>query len=75
MSLHKSLKAKGGMGRSRNVLTRVERLNVLREEGRWGDGDAVYGLPKVRTRQVKVGGKKKKKAAPEEDEKAAKAKK
>jgi small basic protein (TIGR04137 family) len=69
VSLHKSLKAKGGMGRSRNVLTRWERLQALREEGRWDDGDAVYGLPKVRTRQVKVGGKKKKKAETEDEAK------
>lgn len=50
MSIHKSLKSSGGMRGSRSVWTRVERLNVLKKEGRWSEGDSVVGLPKVRTK-------------------------
>ena len=50
MSIHRSLKTKGKLIRSRNVWTRVERLNVLKREGRWNEGDSIFGLPKVRTR-------------------------
>ena len=42
------------MSRSRNVLTRAERIEVLTDRGEWKDGDSVFGLPKVRTvRHVK----------------------
>ncbi len=50
MSIHRSLKTKGKLIRSRNVWTRVERLNVLKREGKWNEGDSILGLPKVRTR-------------------------
>jgi small basic protein (TIGR04137 family) len=66
VSIHKSLKMSGAMARTRNVYTRWERLQKLQDENRWGDGDSVYGLPKVRTVQVKVGKKKKKKEKVEE---------
>ena len=68
MSIHQSLKAGDGTARGRNVLTRWERVQLLREQERWKDGDKVYGLPKVRTLKVKIGGKKKKKAKEEEGE-------
>ena len=53
MSIHRSLKGKGGLGRHRNVLTRTERLDTLKDDERWQDGDSVYGLPKVRVFQTK----------------------
>ncbi|MHC5037847.1 MAG: small basic protein [Planctomycetota bacterium] len=65
MSLHKSLKLKDVLARSRNVLTRAERLAILKERGLWKDGDSVLGLPKLRT-QVKFKRRKKKEAPPEE---------
>ena len=71
MSIHKSLKLRGAMARTRNVYTRWERLQKLQEKGRWNDGDSVYGLPKVRALVVKLGGKKKKKAKLEDAEAAA----
>ena len=50
MSIHSSLKISGGLRGSRNVWSRMERLAVLKREGRWDDGSSVLGLPKVRTR-------------------------
>ncbi|MBI5849509.1 MAG: small basic protein [Planctomycetes bacterium] len=50
MSIHSSLRISGAGRGNRNVFTRIERLAVLKREGRW-DGEAdVLGLPKVRTR-------------------------
>lgn len=58
MSIHKSLAPKNMLARSRNVLTRVERLAVLQRDGRFKKGhDSVFGLPKVRVPKLK--GKKK----------------
>jgi len=51
MSVHKSLKLKNMLVRSRNVFTRAERLRILREKGKWKKGQSIYGLPKVRTDQ------------------------
>lgn len=72
MSVHSSLKTSGSMRGSRSVWTRVERLSVLKKEGRWQDGDPVHGLPKVRT-QFKSKSKKqlKAEAAAAREEKAA----
>jgi len=60
MSLHKSLVSKTVLQRDRNVLSRAERLKHVTEEGRWEEGQSVFGLPKVRIRRVKAGGKHKK---------------
>ncbi|HOX38172.1 MAG TPA: small basic protein [Candidatus Brocadiia bacterium] len=54
MSRDKSLKIASGLVRQRGTLTRTERLAILREDGRWADGNSVYGLPKVRVRIVKA---------------------
>ncbi len=66
MTIDKSLKVRGGMIRTRNVLTRVERITRLAELERWHEGDPVLGLPKVRVQRVSL--KKKKKAKKQEDE-------
>lgn len=50
MSIHQSLKLKNTLARQRSVLTRWERIEKLREEDRWTEGDSVMGLPKVRTK-------------------------
>ncbi|WP_425396123.1 small basic protein [Aeoliella sp.] len=65
MTIDKSLKVKRGMNTNRSVLTRVERLKVLQENGRWEEGDSPLGLPKVRVRKLTM--KKKKKKAKEEE--------
>jgi small basic protein (TIGR04137 family) len=64
MTLDKSLKVSGGAIKSRNVLTRVERIKRLKELERWSEGDPVLGIPK--TRVIKVSLKKKKKVKTEE---------
>jgi small basic protein (TIGR04137 family) len=64
MSIDKSLRRKNQLERSRNVLTRGERIKVLKDEERWQDGRSPYGLPKVRV--VKIVTKKAKKAKEEE---------
>jgi len=66
MSTHKSLIAKDKLRRSRNVLKRIERIEVLQERGRWSDGDSVFGLPMTRTQfKVRKGKKKKDEAKAE----------
>ncbi len=60
MSIHSSLKMGAGLGKHRNVLTKIERLEQLKADGKWSDGDSLLGIPKVRS--IKVVLKKKKKA-------------
>ena len=48
MTIDKSLKIRTGMIRTRNVLTRAERIEKLKAADRWSEGDTVHGLPKVR---------------------------
>lgn len=62
MSIHRSLASKGKLAGSRSVLTRLERLAKLGKDGRWKEGESIFGLPKVRTK-FKTGVKKKKKEA------------
>jgi small basic protein (TIGR04137 family) len=64
MSIDKSLRRKNSLQRSRNVLTRGERIKVMTDEDRWEDGRSPFGLPK--TKVVKVIIKKAKKAKEEE---------
>lgn len=57
MSVDRSLKIKGALSRHRNVLTRAERIEELKDEERWSDGDPVTGLPKVAHRKSHAGKK------------------
>ncbi len=59
MSLDKSLKSKGALERHRNVLTRAERIEHLKETGRWTDESRPIGLVKVAHRKLSVGKKEK----------------
>jgi small basic protein (TIGR04137 family) len=63
MSIDKSLRRKNSLERSRNVLTRGERIKQMQNEERWPDGRSPYGLPKVRVMKI---AKAKKKAKEEE---------
>jgi small basic protein (TIGR04137 family) len=63
MSIDKSLKMKGKLVRPRNVFTRVERIKMLKEEGRWEPTMSVFGIPKVKSIKIKRKGKSEKKAA------------
>jgi small basic protein (TIGR04137 family) len=57
MSIDPSLKLKNALVRHRNVLSRAERLDVLKDEERWNEGDSVMGLPKVAHRKSAAGKK------------------
>lgn len=61
MSMDRSLKSSGGLVRHRNVLSRVERIAVLEDEGKFSvEQDTVFGLPKVAHRKSTAGKKEKK---------------
>jgi len=68
VTIDKSLKSKGRLRRSRNVLTRQERITSMMGEEHWPEGRSPYGLPKLRVLKTTIG-KKKKKKKDEEDEK------
>jgi len=57
MSIDRTLKIKGALSRHRNVLTRVERIERLKDEEQWSEGDSLLGLPKVAHRKSHVGRK------------------
>ncbi|MFO0896526.1 MAG: small basic protein [Pirellulales bacterium] len=69
MTMDKSLRVRRGMIRSRNVLTRAERIQKLQESDKWQEGRSPLGLPKVRV--VKISMKKKKVKKAEEGDAAA----
>ncbi len=64
MSIDKSLRRKNTLERARNVLTRGERIKILKDEERWQEGRSPYALPKVRVHRIVI--KKAKKAKEEE---------
>lgn len=66
MSIDKSLRRKNTLARSRNVLTRDERIKILMDEDRWKEGRSPYGLPKVRVLKIGKKTKAKKEEAAEE---------
>jgi small basic protein (TIGR04137 family) len=67
MGIDKSLKRGSRLSRSRNVLKRDERVEKLKADDRWLEGQSPLGLPKVRVQKAILGKKKKKKD--EEDDK------
>jgi small basic protein (TIGR04137 family) len=69
VTIDKSLKRKGRLARTRNVLKRSERIDQLKFEERWEEGRSPFGLPKVRVMKLVLGKKKKKKAKDEDDTK------
>jgi len=60
MSMDKSLRRKNTLSRTRNVLTRAERVEILKSEDKWKPESKPFGLPKVRVLKI---GKKSKKTA------------
>jgi small basic protein (TIGR04137 family) len=66
MSIDRSLKIKGALVRHRNVLSRAERIELLKEQERWLEGNTVFGLPKVAHRKSSAGKKEKAEKAPAE---------
>lgn len=65
MSIDPSLKIKGALTRHRNVLTRAERIEKLKDEEQWAEGDSLLGLPKVAHRKSHAGRKDKETPAKE----------
>lgn len=57
MSIDHSLKIKGALSRHRNVLSRAERIDKLKDEERWSEEQSVFGLPKVAHRKSHAGKK------------------
>lgn len=57
MSVDRSLKIKGALTRHRNVLNRAERIEQLKDEEKWSEGDSLLGLPKVAHRKSHAGRK------------------
>ncbi|MHC4126504.1 MAG: small basic protein [Planctomycetota bacterium] len=57
MSIDRSLKIRGALSRHRNVLSRAERIEQLKEEERWSEEDSLFGLPKVAHRKSHAGRK------------------
>ncbi|HEV2294554.1 MAG TPA: small basic protein [Tepidisphaeraceae bacterium] len=55
MSLDRSLKSANSLVRHRNVLTRAERLEKLKEQEKWtAEKNSAFGLPKVAHRKMAV---------------------
>ena len=48
MTQHRSLKSANKIQARRNVLKRFERVEILKKQGRWKDGERVFGLPKTK---------------------------
>ncbi len=69
MSIHKSLKTGSGIGGTRNVLTRYERILQMESEGRFNEEEhSPIGLPKTRVLKVKKRAKKKKEKDKDKEE-------
>jgi small basic protein (TIGR04137 family) len=49
MSQHPSLKTKGKVTKKRSVYKRFERIDALKAQGSWKDGESVFGLRKTKT--------------------------
>lgn len=49
MSMHSSLKSASKIVAKRNVLKRFERIDALKKQGKWKDGDRAFGLPKTKS--------------------------
>ena len=63
MSMDKSLKRKGGMGRTRCVMKRSERIEKMLEGGTFAADRSPFGLPKTLVVKVVLRKKAKKEAA------------
>ena len=73
MALHKSLRRKSRLIRQRSVYSREERIDLLKADEKWVDGQSPIGLPKQRVFRATVGKKKKKEKKEEEGAEAVKA--
>lgn len=69
MTMDQSLKVKAGAIKTRNVLTRAERIARLKELDKFDEEAAVVGMPKVRVAKVSLKRKKKVKKAADDESK------
>jgi len=69
MTMDKSLRIRSGGTSSRSVLTRAERIERLKKEDRWHEGDSPTGLAKVRVFNLVMKKKKKKEEEDDDDKK------
>jgi len=61
MSLDRTLKSHGGLGKTRSVLSRAERIARLADEDKFDmEQDSPLGLPKAKVRHSRAGTKSKK---------------
>ena len=71
MSIDSTLKRGSRLSRSRNVLTRDERIAIMLGRGTFdaegSDADSPFGLPKTRVAKASSGKKKKKKKKDEDE--------
>jgi len=73
MTMDKSLRIRAGSTRSRNVLTRAERIEQMKGADTFNDESSrPYGLPKTRVVKLSMKKKKKVKEEAEDDKKGAK---
>ena len=59
MTLDKSLKVRAGSIKTRNVLTRAERIKRLQDIDKWSEDSTVVGMAKVRVPKIPLKKKKK----------------
>ncbi len=69
MTMDRSLKVQAGAIKTRNVLTRAERVARLKELDRFDEDASIVGMPKVRVVKVSLKKKKKVKKAEDDDKK------
>ena len=69
MTMDRSLKVQAGAIKTRNVLTRAERVARLQELERFDEDASVVGMPKVRVMKVSLKKKKKVKKVDDDDKK------
>ena len=69
MTLDNSLKVKAGAIKTRNVLTRAERVQRLMDLDKFDQEKSIVGMPKVRVVKVSLKKKKKVKKADDDDKK------
>lgn len=69
MTMDRSLKVQAGAIKSRNVLTRAERVARLKELDKFDENADVVGMAKVRVQKVSLKKKKKVKKADDDDKK------
>lgn len=72
MTMDASLKVKAGAIKSRNVLTRAERVKQLQKMDKFNEDESIVGMPKVRVVKVSLKKKKKVKTAEEPADKKKK---